>query len=111
MVALGQPKGEFWLAEHLDELGVPACVQVGATLDFVAGRVRRAPRSVQKIGLEWAYRIYTDPARLFPRYARNALFLFRSVARDLIGVEGGRAPRPPRPSKARRPRRAGDASP
>jgi N-acetylglucosaminyldiphosphoundecaprenol N-acetyl-beta-D-mannosaminyltransferase len=83
MVALGQPKGELWLAEHLDELGVPACVQVGATLDFVAGRVRRAPRLLQKVGLEWAFRIYTDPARLAPRYARNALFLFGNVARDL----------------------------
>lgn len=83
MVALGQPKGELWLAEHLDELGVPACVQVGATLDFVAGRVRRAPRLLQKTGLEWAFRIYTDPARLAPRYARNAFFLFGSIARDL----------------------------
>ena len=64
MVALGQPKGELWLAEHLEELGVPASVQVGATLDFVAGRVRRAPRPIQKVGMEWAYRIYTDRARL-----------------------------------------------
>lgn len=83
MVALGQPKGELWLAEHLNELGVPACVQVGATLDFVAGRVQRAPRFFQKTGLEWAFRIYTDPARLFPRYAKNAAFLFGSVAREL----------------------------
>jgi N-acetylglucosaminyldiphosphoundecaprenol N-acetyl-beta-D-mannosaminyltransferase len=85
MVALGQPKGELWLAEHLDELGVPACVQVGATLDFVAGRVRRAPRLIQKVGMEWAFRIYTDPARLGPRYARNALFLLGSLARGLTG--------------------------
>ena len=83
MVALGQPKGEIWLAEHLDELGVPACVQVGATLDFVAGRVRRAPRWLQVTGLEWAFRIYTDPARLFPRYAKNAIFLLGNIARDL----------------------------
>jgi N-acetylglucosaminyldiphosphoundecaprenol N-acetyl-beta-D-mannosaminyltransferase len=89
MVALGQPKGELWLAEHLDELGVPACVQVGATLDFVAGRVRRAPRPIQKVGLEWAFRIYTDPARLAPRYAKNALFLLGNVARELAG---GRRP-------------------
>ena len=92
LVALGQPKGEFWVAEHLDELGVPACVQVGATLDFVAGRVRRAPRPIQKMGLEWAFRIYTDPARLAPRYARNALFLLKSVARDLTGSPGGGRP-------------------
>jgi N-acetylglucosaminyldiphosphoundecaprenol N-acetyl-beta-D-mannosaminyltransferase len=84
LVALGQPKGELWLAEHLNELGVPAAAQIGATLDFVAGRVRRAPRLLQKIGLEWAYRITTDPVRLFPRYVKNALFLFGQVAQDLV---------------------------
>jgi N-acetylglucosaminyldiphosphoundecaprenol N-acetyl-beta-D-mannosaminyltransferase len=83
LVAFGQPKGELWINEHLDELGVPVCVQVGATLDFVAGRVRRAPRFFQKTGLEWAYRIYTDPVRLFPRYAKNAMFILSRVARDL----------------------------
>jgi N-acetylglucosaminyldiphosphoundecaprenol N-acetyl-beta-D-mannosaminyltransferase len=92
LVAFGQPKGEFWLDEHLDELGVPACVQVGATLDFIAGRVRRAPRWLQKAGLEWAYRIYTDPARLAPRYARNALFLLGNVARGMLGMGGDRPP-------------------
>jgi N-acetylglucosaminyldiphosphoundecaprenol N-acetyl-beta-D-mannosaminyltransferase len=85
MVALGQPKGELWLDEHLEELGVPVSVQVGATLDFVAGRVRRAPRPIQRVGMEWAFRIYTDPARLGPRYARNAVFLLGNVARELAG--------------------------
>ncbi len=87
MVALGQPKGELWLSRNLEALGVPVSVQVGATLDFVAGRVRRSPRFYQKIGMEWAYRIYTDPARLAPRYARNALYLSVRVARDLLGFE------------------------
>jgi N-acetylglucosaminyldiphosphoundecaprenol N-acetyl-beta-D-mannosaminyltransferase len=82
-VAFGQPKGERWIREHLDELGVPACVQVGASFEFVAGRVRRAPRWVQRIGMEWAWRIGTDPLRLGPRYARNAAFLLRMVLGDL----------------------------
>lgn len=85
MVALGQPKGELWLAEHFETLGVPVSVQVGATLDFVAGRVQRAPRAIQKIGMEWAFRIYTDPVRLAPRYARNARFLLGRVAGELAG--------------------------
>lgn len=85
MVALGQPKGELWIDEHLQELGVPVCVQVGASLDFVAGKVSRAPVFFQKTGLEWAYRTYTDPVRLGPRYAKNAAFLLASVARDLTG--------------------------
>ncbi len=83
MAALGQPKGELWLAEHSGRLGVPVSVQVGASLDFVAGRVRRAPMAWQKLGLEWAYRITTDPGRLAPRYAKNALFLLARVAREL----------------------------
>lgn len=109
LVALGQPKGELWLSEHLDELGVPACVQVGATLDFVAGRVRRAPPIVQKVGMEWAYRIYQEPRRLFLRYARDALFLFAGVARELASRGRGRpaAARPmggaPAPARVREP--------
>jgi len=88
LVAFGQPKGEIWIDRHLDELGVPVSVQVGATLEFVAGRVPRAPGWMQRSGLEWAYRISTDPARLAPRYARNALFLARALGRDLAGGGG-----------------------
>jgi N-acetylglucosaminyldiphosphoundecaprenol N-acetyl-beta-D-mannosaminyltransferase len=82
--ALGQPKGELWLARHLDRLRVPACVQIGASLDFIAGRVRRAPPWVQRIGMEWAYRLSLEPARLGPRYARNAGFLAKRIMVDLI---------------------------
>ena len=78
-VAFGQPKGEVWLAEHVRELGVPACVQVGASLDFVAGRVKRAPRLVQAAGMEWAWRIGTDPRRLGPRYAADAAFAIKAL--------------------------------
>jgi N-acetylglucosaminyldiphosphoundecaprenol N-acetyl-beta-D-mannosaminyltransferase len=101
-VAFGQPKGEFWIARHLQSLGVPVCVQVGASLDFVAGRVQRAPRRLQKLGLEWAYRMWLEPSRLGPRYARNAWFLLSMVARDLMqgaraSVSGPRAPSPAAP--------------
>jgi N-acetylglucosaminyldiphosphoundecaprenol N-acetyl-beta-D-mannosaminyltransferase len=89
-VAFGQPKGEFWIARHLQALGVPVCVQIGASLDFAAGRVRRAPLSIQRLGLEWAYRLSLEPSRLAPRYARNAWFLFGMVARDLARGVGSR---------------------
>lgn len=82
-VAFGQPKGERWIRTHLERLGVPVCVQVGGSFEFVAGKVRRAPRWVQRVGMEWAWRIGTDPVRLGPRYARNAAFLLRMVLRDL----------------------------
>lgn len=82
-VAFGQPKGERWIRQHLDEIEVSVCVQVGASFEFVAGSVRRAPRWVQRIGMEWAWRLGTDPVRLGPRYARNAAFLLRMVLGDL----------------------------
>jgi N-acetylglucosaminyldiphosphoundecaprenol N-acetyl-beta-D-mannosaminyltransferase len=77
-VALGQPGGEIWLHENYQALGVPACVQLGASFDFVAGRVPRAPRWLQRLGLEWAYRIWREPRRMLPRYAANAWFLTRA---------------------------------
>jgi N-acetylglucosaminyldiphosphoundecaprenol N-acetyl-beta-D-mannosaminyltransferase len=105
-VAFGQPKGEFWIARHFQSLGVPVCVQVGASLDFIAGRVRRAPRRLQELGLEWAYRMWLEPFRLGPRYARNAWFLLNMVARDLMqgigaSVSGPRTPSPAAPAGRR----------
>jgi N-acetylglucosaminyldiphosphoundecaprenol N-acetyl-beta-D-mannosaminyltransferase len=90
-VAFGQPKGELWLAEHCPSLGVPACVQIGGSLDFLAGRVRRAPRWVQRLGLEWAYRVYREPRRLALRYAADAWFAARMLARRRPLPAGGRA--------------------
>jgi N-acetylglucosaminyldiphosphoundecaprenol N-acetyl-beta-D-mannosaminyltransferase len=75
LLACSQPEGELWLAENCENLGVPACVQIGAAVDFVAGRVRRAPRWIQRLGLEWLYRLGREPRRLGPRYWRNALYL------------------------------------
>jgi len=83
-VAFGQPKGEHWVAENVEQLGVPVCMQIGATFDFIAGRVRRAPRWMQRIGLEWFFRFLTDPWRLGRRYAANAWFALRMLLRDLF---------------------------
>jgi N-acetylglucosaminyldiphosphoundecaprenol N-acetyl-beta-D-mannosaminyltransferase len=80
-VAFGQPKGERWIIRHLDELGVPVSVQVGASLDFAARRVRRAPVWMQKSGLEWVFRMALEPRRLAGRYARNGWFVFRQLVR------------------------------
>ncbi|MDA7979641.1 MAG: WecB/TagA/CpsF family glycosyltransferase [Pirellulales bacterium] len=82
-VALGQPKGERWLADNLQQLGVPVCVQLGASFDFVAGRVKRAPKFYQRTGLEWAYRLCTEPRRMLPRYTGDAWFLAKSISVDI----------------------------
>jgi len=81
-VALGQPKGELWLAENLEKLGVPVSIQIGASLDFLAGRVKRAPVWIQRIGMEWFWRLASEPGRLFSRYLSNAVFLVRKALRD-----------------------------
>jgi N-acetylglucosaminyldiphosphoundecaprenol N-acetyl-beta-D-mannosaminyltransferase len=68
-VALGAPKQELWMARHRHRMpGVRRLVAVGATLDFEAGRVRRAPAWMSRIGLEWAFRLVTEPRRLWRRY-------------------------------------------
>lgn len=82
-VAFGQPKGELWLARHFRALGVPAAVQIGASLDFLAGRVRRAPRWMQRSGLEWCHRLARDPRRLLARYAGNFRFAATMTLHDL----------------------------
>jgi len=80
LVAFGQPKGEIWIHQHYRDLGVPVSIQLGASFDFIAGNAKRAPKIWQRIGLEWAYRMFSDPKRLIPRYAANAKFLLRMVA-------------------------------
>lgn len=78
-VAFGQPKGEFWLDQNIAALGSVIGVQIGATLDFIAGRVRRAPGLWQRLGLEWLYRATSEPRRLGPRYLADGLFLLRRL--------------------------------
>ena len=93
VVAYGQPKGELWIDRNLAHLGPVVCVQVGASLDFVAGQVRRAPAWIGKIGMEWAFRLAMEPRRLAPRYSQNAWFLARVVGRELALWTAARAGR------------------
>jgi N-acetylglucosaminyldiphosphoundecaprenol N-acetyl-beta-D-mannosaminyltransferase len=96
LLSLTMPRADRWIAAHLDALGVPVVFNVGAAVDFAAGRVRRAPRWMQKLGLEWAFRIGLEPRRLFGRYARNAWFIARMLARDVgQATRGRRSPRTP----------------
>jgi N-acetylglucosaminyldiphosphoundecaprenol N-acetyl-beta-D-mannosaminyltransferase len=67
-VGFGCPKQEKWIAMHYRTLGVPVAVGVGATIDFLAGKVARAPRWMQKTGTEWIFRLLQEPRRLFRRY-------------------------------------------
>jgi len=71
LVALGAPKQELWIAARRARLAPAVSLGVGAALDFTAGAVRRAPRWMQRAGLEWLYRLVQEPRRLARRYLRD----------------------------------------
>ncbi|MFO0935875.1 MAG: WecB/TagA/CpsF family glycosyltransferase [Gemmataceae bacterium] len=77
--AFSMPNGEKWLAKNYQKLGVPVSVQLGAALDFAAGNVSRAPKWIQRSGMEWAYRFAIEPKRLGGRYFKNARYLARQL--------------------------------
>ena len=81
-LALGAPKQEMFAAENLDAMNAGVTLCIGAAVDFVAGRQRRAPRLLRRAGLEWAFRAVHEPRRLIPRYARSAPVFVRAVARS-----------------------------
>jgi N-acetylglucosaminyldiphosphoundecaprenol N-acetyl-beta-D-mannosaminyltransferase len=91
--AFGAPKQELWLETVRKKLRIPVGVGVGAAFDFAAGSVKRAPRWMQRCGLEWLYRFTQEPGRLWRRYlfvdSRFGFYVLREKLR------GRRAPIPP----------------
>jgi N-acetylglucosaminyldiphosphoundecaprenol N-acetyl-beta-D-mannosaminyltransferase len=69
-VGIGVPKQEKWMAQMRDRLDAPVLIGVGAAFDFHAGLVPQAPARLQRLGLEWLYRLLQEPRRLWRRYAR-----------------------------------------
>jgi N-acetylglucosaminyldiphosphoundecaprenol N-acetyl-beta-D-mannosaminyltransferase len=67
-IGLSTPKQEFWMASHFGRLDAPVMIGVGAAFDFLAGTKRQAPRWMQQSGLEWLFRLLTEPRRLWRRY-------------------------------------------
>ncbi len=67
-VGLGTPKQDLWMASHRKKLHAPVLIGVGAAFDFHTGRVRQAPKWMQKAGLEWFFRLFMEPRRLWRRY-------------------------------------------
>ncbi len=62
-VALGAPKQEYWIAEHMAQLQIPVSMGIGGSMDVLSGNVKRAPRWMQKMSLEWLYRLLIQPTR------------------------------------------------
>jgi N-acetylglucosaminyldiphosphoundecaprenol N-acetyl-beta-D-mannosaminyltransferase len=63
-VALGSPRQEFWIAEHLNRLRPPLCMGVGGSFDVLSGKVARAPLLFRRTGTEWLYRLVSQPSRI-----------------------------------------------
>lgn len=76
LVALGMPKQEKWIANNLKKLpSVRLAVGVGGAFDFISGRVKRAPKFIQKMGLEWAWRMFAQPKKFFYNLKTVVIFL------------------------------------
>ena len=84
-VALGNPKQELWMGRNAGRLDVPVMIGVGGSFNFVSGRVKRAPKWVQRLCLEWVYRIMQEPGRLWKRYAYGLVKFSWLSLRAMLG--------------------------
>jgi N-acetylglucosaminyldiphosphoundecaprenol N-acetyl-beta-D-mannosaminyltransferase len=86
-VGLSTPKQEKFMAEFLPKLDVTLMIGVGAAFDFHSGRVKQAPRWMQRSGLEWFYRLCCEPRRLAKRYFRNHPLFVLKIFGQLTGLK------------------------
>lgn len=86
-VGLSTPKQELWMSAHRDRLQAPVLIGIGAAFDFLAGTKTQAPVWMQRNGLEWSYRLMSEPRRLWKRYAR-VVPMFATLAVCQILLEG-----------------------
>ena len=81
LVAFGAPRQEKWIERNAGRLRVHAALGVGGLFDFYAGRIPRAPQWLRELGLEWTFRLYQEPGRMWRRYlVGNVVFLSKVVA-------------------------------
>ncbi len=91
LVAFGNPLQERWIAGKVDGRHAGVAAGVGALFDFLAGEVARAPEAVRTLRLEWLYRLWLEPGRLWRRYVLgNPVFLLRMLRIRMLGRRTGR---------------------
>jgi N-acetylglucosaminyldiphosphoundecaprenol N-acetyl-beta-D-mannosaminyltransferase len=83
-VGLGAPRQEIWMSQVAGKLNVPVMVGVGAAFDFLAGTKKAAPTILRHIGLEWAFRLLSEPRRLWRRYLGGNAYFVYLLARSAI---------------------------
>jgi N-acetylglucosaminyldiphosphoundecaprenol N-acetyl-beta-D-mannosaminyltransferase len=86
-VGLGTPKQERWMHEHRDQLHVPVLVSVGAAFDILSGRRNQAPRWMRERGLEWLFRLFQEPRRLWRRYLIYGAEFIAYLAADRLRLK------------------------
>ena len=87
LVGVGCPKQEKWIFNHKDNMpNVNVWMALGATIDFEAGNVKRAPKIFQKLAMEWFYRFLMEPKRMFKRYFVDDILFFYYFAKQLLGI-------------------------
>jgi N-acetylglucosaminyldiphosphoundecaprenol N-acetyl-beta-D-mannosaminyltransferase len=89
LLGLGSPKQEKWGARNSARLGIPVTIGIGITFEYTAGLVRRAPVWMQRIGLEWLFRLVMEPGRLWRRYLISDPRFFWLVLRQRLGRDYG----------------------
>ncbi len=101
-VGLGTPKQDLWLDSYRDQLDAAGLLAVGAAFEIVSGARRRAPLWMQRVGLEWLFRLLLEPRRLFRRYAiANVRFVWLVGRETVAGRRLRRFTRGARPSEGR----------
>jgi N-acetylglucosaminyldiphosphoundecaprenol N-acetyl-beta-D-mannosaminyltransferase len=88
-VSLGYPKGVTWIARNQAACGIPLAIEVGSSFLYFSGRMRRAPRWMQRDGLEWLWRLLHEPRRLWKRYLIRDLPFFYYLLRQKCSPAGG----------------------
>ena len=86
-VGIGTPKQERWMHEHKNQLNVPVVVGVGAAFDMLSGRRRQAPRWMREHGLEWLFRLFQEPRRLWRRYLIYGTWFVACLVAEGLGLK------------------------
>jgi N-acetylglucosaminyldiphosphoundecaprenol N-acetyl-beta-D-mannosaminyltransferase len=92
LVALGAPKQELWIDRFAGELRPAVAVAVGGSLDFITGRIERAPAWMSRAGLEWLFRLAQEPRRMWRRYLLEDPKFVAIVARSWRAARGEESP-------------------
>lgn len=82
MVGMGMPRQEKWILENIENVHTNAILTSGACIDYVAGEIATPPRWMGKIGMEWFYRLVTEPKRLWKRYLLDPWFIVKLLLQE-----------------------------